>query len=543
MSAACFSFRENVGLPIPAPFFASQDNKHFGVLTMKYLILDHLEATAARLPHKTAFADEGSAVTFEQLVYLSRAVGSALSARVTPRTTVGFYMDKSVQTVAGFFGAVYAGCAYSQLNLRHPAARIRAILETLASPVVVTDRAHEEALRAMDVPGDILILEDLLESAIDEAALARVRAQMLDIDPLYVNFTSGSTGTPKGVIICHRNVVDFIPCFTEIFGITERDVLANQAPFDFDVSVKDIYSGVFTGATVQIIPTSYFTQPTKLMDFLCDRGATVLVWAVSALCFITTMNALDYKVPTALRAIMFSGEVMPIKHLNKLRKYLPDVMYVNLYGPTEITCNCTYYIVDREFAPGESLPIGVPFPNERILLLNEHDQEVAPGGTGELCVSGTAVALGYFGDSERTRAAFVQNPLNKTHMETIYRTGDLVRLTENGELVYVSRKDFQIKHMGHRIELGEIETALSAVPGVERALCVYLHDKGKILAFTMGEADKAAITAALHETLPAYMIPNIFMQVDEMPMTKNGKIDRNALMELYQNRKRGARNG
>ena len=122
--------------------------KHFGVLMMKYLILDHLEATAARLPHKTAFADEGSAVTFAELVRLSRAVGSALCARVSPRTTVGFYMDKSVQTVAGFFGAVYAGCAYSQLNLRHPAARIRAILETLASPVVVTDRAHEDALRA-----------------------------------------------------------------------------------------------------------------------------------------------------------------------------------------------------------------------------------------------------------------------------------------------------------------------------------------------------------------------------------------------------------
>ena len=508
---------------------------------MKYLILDYLEATASRLPQKTAFADEASSVTFESLVRLSRAVGSALCTHAAPRTTIGFYMDKSVQTVAGFMGAVYAGCAYSQLNLRHPAVRIRSILETLASPVVVTDRAHEDALRAMDVPGKILILEDLLETPVDEPALARVRAQMLDIDPLYVNFTSGSTGTPKGVVIGHRSVIDFIPCFAEIFGITERDVLANQAPFDFDVSVKDIYTGLFTGATVQIVPTAYFTQPTKLMDFLCDREATVLVWAVSALCFLTTMNALDYRVPTALRTIMFSGEVMPIKHLNKLRHYLPDAMYVNLYGPTEITCNCTYYIVDRAFEPGESLPIGVPFPNERILLLDEQDRQVAPGGVGELCVSGTAVALGYFGDIERTRTAFVQNPLNKTHMEIIYRTGDLVRLTETGELVYVSRKDFQIKHMGHRIELGEIETALSAVPGVERALCMYLHDKGKILAFTTGEADKAAITEALRETLPAYMIPNIFMPVEEMPLTKNGKIDRNALMERYQNRKRSAR--
>ena len=159
---------------------------------MKYLILDYLEATAARLPDKTAFTDESSAVTFAQLVHLSRAVGSALTAHVAPRTTVGFYMDKSVSAVAGFLGAVYAGCAYSLLNLRHPAVRIRAILDTLASPVVVTDRAHEQALREMDMPGEILILEDLLASEIDEAALLGVRRRMLDIDPLYVNFTSGA---------------------------------------------------------------------------------------------------------------------------------------------------------------------------------------------------------------------------------------------------------------------------------------------------------------------------------------------------------------
>ena len=510
---------------------------------MKYLIPDYLEATAAKYPDKVAFVDPDSSATFAQLVFRARAVGSALSAKAAPRTTIPFYMDKSVAAVCGFMGAVYAGCAYSQLNLRHPAVRIRSILDTLASPVIVTDREHLAQLQEMDVPGEILCLEDLLENAIDEVLLAKVRRQMLDIDPLYVNFTSGSTGAPKGVVIGHRSVIDFITCFTEIFEITEKDVIANQAPFDFDVSVKDIYSGLFTGATVAIVPTAYFTQPTKLMDYLCDQKATVLVWAVSALCFITTMNALDYKTPDTLRAIMFSGEVMPIKHLNKLRKYLPDVMYVNLYGPTEITCNCTYYIVDREYAVGEVLPIGVPFPNERILLLDENDHEVAPGGVGELCVSGTAVALGYFGDSERTKAAFMQNPLNKTHMETIYRTGDLVRLTEDGQMVYVSRKDFQIKHMGHRIELGEIENAMMALDGVSRACCIYLHDKGKILAFTSGTADKAAITEGLHVTLPSYMIPNIFMAVDAMPMTKNGKIDRNALMEMYANKKKEARRG
>ena len=297
-----------------------------------------------------------------------------------------------------------------------------------------------------------------------------------------------------------------------------------------------------TGATVAIVPTAYFTQPVRLMDFLCDHDTTVMVWAVSALCFLTTMNALEYRKPGHLRAILFSGEVMPIKHLNKLRALLPDVLYVNLYGPTEITCNCTYYIVDRPFVPGETLPLGVPFPNERILLLTEEGCEARPGETGELCVAGTAVAMGYYKDPARTAAAFTQNPLHSDYLDLIYRTGDLVRLTEDGEMVYVSRKDFQIKHMGHRIELGEIETALCALDGVERACCIYLHEKGKILAFLCGTADKRAVTEALRETLPAYMIPNIFMQVEQMPLNKNGKIDRAALTALYQQKKE-ARHG
>ena len=509
---------------------------------MKTLILDYLEETAARLPDKTAFADPDSSVTFAALLRGARAAASALLGCTQPRMVLGFYLDKSVAALVGFMGAVYAGCAYAPLNLRHPAARILSILDTLDAPVVITDRAHLPQLEAMQPGRTLLCVEDLLAHEEDEAGLAAVRRGMIDVDPLYVNFTSGSTGTPKGVVVCHRSVVDFISCFTEIFSVTERDVLANQAPFDFDVCVKDIYSGLFTGATVQIIPTAYFTQPTKLMDFLCDRGATMLVWAVSALCFVTTMNALDYRKPDTLRAILFSGEVMPIKHLHKLQKHLPDVMYVNLYGPTEITCNCTYYIVDRAFEVGETLPIGVPFPNERILLLREDNTPAAPGEVGELCVSGTAVAMGYYKDPERTAAAFTQNPLNPAFLETIYRTGDLVRLAENGEMVYVSRKDFQIKHMGHRIELGEIETALCAVEGVERACCLYLHDKGKILCYTCGPAQKAQIVEALHVTLPAYMIPNLFRTIDAMPLNKNGKIDRNALMALYEKEKE-ARHG
>ena len=507
---------------------------------MKRLIPDYIDATVSRFPDHAAFTDPDTTTSFQTLHLNIQHIASGLLPLAASRSIICFYMDKSVETVTGFFGAVYAGCAYSQLNLRHPAARILSIIETTETPLVITDRAHLESLLGFGYSGPVALIEELIKTPVDTDGQNCRRAGMTDIDPLYVNFTSGSTGTPKGVVISHRNVIDFIPDFTDIFGITEKDVLANQAPFDFDVSVKDIYSGLMTGAEVVIVPTDYFTQPVVLMDYLCAHNVTMLVWAVSALCFLTTMNALAYKTPDSIRMILFSGDTMPIKHLNKLMRALPETTYVNLYGPTEITCNCTYYVVDRPFAENESLPIGIPFPNEHVFLLDDQDRPVTePGETGEICVSGSCVGLGYLNNPERTSAAFVQNPLNKAWNETIYRTGDLARINDRHEMVYVSRKDFQVKHMGHRIELGEIETQLSAVPGIERAVCIYHHEKSKILAFVLGTQDKAAISEALKTDLPDYMIPNIYVFVDEMPLNKNGKIDRQALLQSYLDKKGG----
>lgn len=189
--------------------------------------------------------------------------------------------------------------------------------------------------------------------------------------------------------------------------------------------------------------------------------------------------------------------------------------------------------MDREFTEDQTLPIGVPFPNERVFLLDEEDHLVTePGALGEICVSGTALALGYYRNSEKTSEAFVQNPLNHRYLEPIYRTGDLGRY-ENGELYYVTRKDFQIKHMGHRIELGEIETAFQALDGISRVCCIYDELNTKIIGFYVGELEAKEIIERLTERLPRFMIPNVFRQVDEMPLTKNGKIDRKCLMEEY----------
>ncbi|MBQ9503726.1 MAG: AMP-binding protein, partial [Lachnospiraceae bacterium] len=344
----------------------------------------------------------------------------------------------------------------------------------------------------------------------------------------------GSTGTPKGVTVAHRSVIEFIEYFTELFNIGPDDILGNQAPFDFDVSVKDIYSGLYRGAKVQIIPRDYFSNPTALMDYLADKEVTTCIWAVSAMCFVSIMNGFGYRVPERINKVLFSGEVLPVKHLKVWQKYLPDATYVNLYGPTEITCNCTYYVLDRDFEDKEVIPIGVPFPNEKVFLLNEEDELIETADTdsvGEIIVSGTSVVQGYYNDKERTSAAFVQNPLQDKYIELVYRTGDLGRYDADGQLVYVSRKDHQIKHLGQRIELGEIEAVVTAMDGIERTAVLYDEEKHKLIMFYTGQADKKELMKELRSALPPYMMPNTVNQLEEMPLNKNGKIDRGRLKE------------
>ena len=494
-------------------------------------ILDYLEASAAECPDKAAFEDLEASYTYAQVVEYGKRIGSALAGLLPQNAPVPVLMEKEAWTLNVFMGAVYAGCFYSLVEPEQPAERILTILSTLEAELLVTSRKLEEKVRALGFSGKILLAEELAEQEIREEALKVRREAFCDVDPLYTNFTSGSTGTPKGVVVSHRSVIDFTEHFVRLFGIGRDDVIANQAPFDFDVSVKDIFPALKTGATIEVIPKKFFSVPKKLLDFLDDRKVTNLTWAVSALCIISMLKGFRYKVPGTIRRVMFSGEVMPVKHLNYWRSYLPDALYVNLYGPTEITCNCTYYIVDREFAEDELLPVGRAFPNERVFLLDEEDRLLTePGKLGEICVSGTALALGYYRNWEKTEEVFTQNPLNRRYLEPVYRLG---RYDEHGELYYVTRKDFQIKHMGHRIELGEIEAAFQALDGISRACCIYDEPNTKIIGFYVGTPEAKEIIDGLAGKLPRFMIPNVFCKVEQMPITKNGKIDRKALMAEY----------
>lgn len=495
-------------------------------------ILEYLERSAQLYPEKPALVDERQSITFAQALEDSRRVGSSLALSLAKGQPVAVYMEKSVENLCAFWGIVYAGGFYVSFNTQLPTSRLQQMQSVLQAPFVITDEEHRAALEEVFPPHRILLYQDLVKSTVDRALLAQIRQRHVDTAPLYANFTSGSTGVPKAVVVGHRSTLDFIDHFCPIFSITQKDVIANQAPFDFDVSVKDIYSALATGATLVLVPRPLFSQPQQLLDFLCEHRATTLIWAVSALCLITTVHGLDYRTPETVNKVLFSGEVMPAKHLNIWMEHLPRAQFVNLYGPTEITCNCTYHIIDRERSYPDGIPMGQAFPNEDVFLLDGDDQLVtSPNVVGEVCVRGSALALGYYRNPDQTAAAFPNNPLNPCYPERIYRTGDLARYSTLGELHFCGRKDFQIKHMGHRIELEEIERAVSNLPGVHRCCCVFHSEKHRLYAFYQGELTSKELRLQLLPTLPPYMIPNVFRQVDQFPLNKNGKIDRTLLMK------------
>lgn len=499
---------------------------------MQINVLEYLERTAARLPQKTALTDDTVSFTYAETLCMAQKIGTFLLAHITNGQPVGIYMEKSAQTVAVFFGVAAAGGCYCVLNNELPGARLNQIADVLSPALILTTESLQPQAEEIFPNRKILTIEPMLDAAIDEAGLKRRRSRAIDTDPLYINFTSGSTGVPKGIVVGHRSVIDFIDCFTSLFSITQADVIANQAPFDFDVSVKDIYSAIATGATLAVVPRKLFSIPTALVDFLEAKGTTTMIWAVSALCLLTTFHALDYKTPETIRKILFSGEVMPLKALREFRKHLPEVCYVNLYGPTEITCNCTYHILDKERDYAGGIPIGIPFPNEDVFLLDADNHRVEATDTeGEICVRGSALALGYFDNDTQNSAHFVQNPLNPFFPERIYRTGDLGRYNDRGELVFSGRKDFQIKYMGHRIEIEEIEREMGAIPGVERCCCLFEEKRSRLIGLYIGSIEKDALYEQMKAKLPAFMVPGILRRVEEFPLNKNGKIDRKLLAE------------
>lgn len=500
---------------------------------MQTNVLEYLEKTVVRLPEKVAFANEVEGLTFKQVYDQARAVGSFLHSKNFYNKPIVVFMKKHPNTITAFFGVIYSGNYYVPLDEEMPRHRIELIFETLKPQAIICDEDTREIVNTFNFDGEAYLYSDISKSKIDDVALNQIRDRQIDTDPIYIVFTSGSTGIPKGVMACHRSVIDYIEHLCDVLKFDEDTVFGNQTPLYFDACLKEVYPTLKYGATTYIIPKQLFMFPIKLVEFLNQFKINTVCWVVSALTMISAFRTFETVIPQYLRTIAFASEVFPIKQFNLWKAALPNARFINLYGPTEVTGICCYYEVDREFGLDETLPVGRPFKNTDIILLDENNKVPAQGEQGEICVRGTCLTLGYYKNKEKTDEAFVQNPLNDLYPELIYRTGDIGKYNERGELVFMSRKDYQIKHMGHRIELGEIEVIVNMHPAVSTACCIFDNDKKKIILYYVGDIDTKEITTYIKEKLPRYMVPNLVKQLETMPLTPNGKINRALLKEQY----------
>ena len=492
-----------------------------------------LSATARRFPEKIAVEDEHGTLTWRELEGAAAALASGILARhIGPNRPVLVYLPKSRESVVSFLGTLYAGCPYAPADYAVPPGRLEKTLENLEPALVVTDREGLGRLEKLDLRGaETVLYEELTAHGADRGKVEAALDAVIDTDPCYIMYTSGSTGVPKGVAVAHRGVVEYARAVVETFGLTERSVLGLQSGFHFDNSVFDLYACLLTGARLVIIPEILFMYPHKLMDFVGEKAITCIFWVPTVMISAANAGALEGRELPALETVVFAGEVMPNKQLNLWRRTLPQCRYANLYGPTEVTVDCTCYLVDRDFADEDTLPIGKPWRGARVLLLKEDSTPAGPGEEGEICVLGAGLALGYWNAPELTARAFVQNPLQLGFPERMYRTGDLGCWDGDGNLLFRGRRDHQFKLRGNRIELGDIEAAAAVLPGVEKA-CALFDPAAEEIILVLQSRERPVlrkINLELGRLLPKYMLPRRLAVLEALPETHNRKIDRAAL--------------
>ncbi len=489
-------------------------------------VLTYLENTASLYPEKKAVALEDHSYSFSQIRKLGARLGQRILQDESGNAPVGVLAERDADTVVYFAAVLFSGNFYVPIDPDLPEEKLRAVLEDSGMKVVLGKPEYIGRLEKAGFAGIYLTLED---AADEEAPFPQTGGD----DPVYMVYTSGSTGRPKGVLKSHKALISFIETYCDLFHFSEEEIIGNQTPFFFDASAKDLYLMLKTGASIEIIPTQRFALPTELMIFMNEKKISFASWVPSAISLVAQLNPFSMIKPDYLRRLFFVGEVMPMKHLNKWRSALPDITYVNLYGSSETAGIICCYEVKGEFADKDVLPIGKPLANTKIYLLDQDHIITEPGEIGEICAVSDALALGYWNDPDKTAASFVMKDFGEGPVRC-FKTGDLASYDEEGNLVFASRNDYQIKHMGHRIELGEIEAVAGSLPEVARCCCLYNANKKRIHLFcelTEGcEWTGQEVRSRLRAMLTPYMLPGKVV-VGKLPINPNGKINRQALQE------------
>ena len=572
---------------------------------MEKNLFSFLETNAGLVPDKICFEDPDRSFTYKEAYALALCIGTEIQKTVCcTEKPVGVLVGRNAVSPVMLQGVLAGGNAYVPLDSKMPVPRLLGILKDLHPAALVYAQADEkladEILAGLNsaadasaagpsgqnslirqtvlseadplisqtdlsdaeplisqtdlplicaesvwntLPENGLIREEMLQTM--AKALSGIRESLSETTPAYIIFTSGSTGKPKGIVVGHRSIIGFTRWMNRFCGYTAEEVFGNQAPFYFDLSGKDLYQTLSLGATCVVFPKKYFSFPSLLVKAMNEKRVTAINWATSSFHLVAAVGILEKESPLYLRKAALGGEALQACHVNTWKRAVSCLHVINMYGPTEVTVDCTAFHLERDYADGEAIPIGTAIDDKEVLLLDDALQPVAPGEPGEICVKGPGLALGYFNDPEKTAASFVTDPAVaetssyipgslSASCDRIYRTGDMA-YERDGLFYFLSRRDGQIKHMGYRIELGEIENALYSVTGVDAAVCFYNKDAERIVAVYSGTAEDRALAKTVRGLLPKYMLPNVYVKLGAMPYNANGKIDRVLLREKYCN--------
>lgn len=498
-------------------------------ITMKTNLLDNFDKTTENYHDKIAVVHGDESITFAELKACAQSVACNLinETGAVVNTPVAVFLPKEIDTVIADIAIMYSSNPFMNLDVKTPKERIRNTIALVKPAAVLTSEKYVGFFEDIDVK--VLLISELKKAdSIDEKLLAARRAALIDTDPMCLINTSGSTGTPKGVVLNHKSFFDFTDWATEVFNYSDDLIIGSLSPVVFDIFDFELCMLMTHASQIVILDASLAAFPARLLERLQHSRVNYIFWVPSIMVNIANMDLLSKLPLPDLRLVWFAGEVFPTKQFLYWYDKLPNAMFVNMYGPIEITLDCTYHIIKERPEESLPLPIGIPCRNTDILIL-DGERACAVGEEGELCVRGTSLAMGYYNNPEKTQAAFVQNPLNKAYPELIYRTGDVVLLDENGLIQFKGRKDSLIKHMGYRIELGEIENVLiNDIKLVEYCCAVYRYSKKEIVLYYESKEDitVAGFRSAMKNMLPAYMLPSSFVRMELLPRNTNGKIDR-----------------
>ncbi len=507
-----------------------------------------------RFPDHVALVVDSEGTSYDALGRFASRLATTMERedRGTSKLTAVFG-HRSVSAFAGILGALFRGHGYVPLNSTFPADRTRSMLERSGCGCLVVDPLAAKQLAAVLEGFErslVLIfpehddVSEFAEQFTDHTVVGArdladdERFTPLPADPdaiAYLLFTSGSTGIPKGVTVAHRNVTAFIDAMVERYAIDEHDRFSQTFDLTFDLSVFDMFIAWECGARV-CCPT----QAQKMLPAKYVQESELTVW-FSVPSTGVLMNRLRMLKPgqyPTLRWSLFCGEGLPAEIIEAFLGAAPNSTAENLYGPTELTIACTLYRWDAERSPAECelglVPIGEPYPDMQVLVVDEELREVAPGETGELLMTGPQLTPGYWQDREKTATAFMTPPGKDT---LFYRTGDRVRRSDGeAPMVYLGRVDNQIKIQGYRVELGEIEMVMREETGVDTAIAIGWPETsagadGVVVFIADASVDTAAALGRAKERLPKYMAPRSIETIDNFPLNANGKVDRNVLRQ------------